>query len=54
MKNNKMKLTLRVMAPSSLIWRLKTYLMFLTMKLIALEQMMDEVMVSRCTPLLLL
>jgi hypothetical protein len=38
MKNNKMKLTLRVMAPSGLIWRLKTYLIIFTMKLIAVEQ----------------
>jgi hypothetical protein len=38
MKNNKMKLTLQVMAQLDLIWRLKNYLIFFIMKFIALEQ----------------
>jgi hypothetical protein len=54
MKKNKMRLTLRVMAQSSLIWRLKASFNFFCNEDDNIRAMMDELMVSRCTlPLLL-
>jgi hypothetical protein len=49
-----MKLTLQVMAQSSLIWRLKTFFNFFCNKANRTRTMMDEVMVNkRTSPLLL-
>ncbi len=54
MKKNKMRLTLRVMAQSSLIWRLKASFNFFCNENDNTRAMMDELMVSRHTlPLLL-
>jgi hypothetical protein len=54
MKKNKMRLTLWVMAQSSLIWKLKTSFNFFCNEVDSTGTMMDEMMVSRCTlPLVL-
>jgi hypothetical protein len=54
MKKNKMRLTLQVMAQSSLIWRLKTSFNFFRNEVDNIGTMMDETMVSRHTQPLLL
>jgi len=54
MKKNKMKLTLYVMAQSSLIWKLNTSFNFFCNETNNIKTMMDEAMVSRRTSSLLL
>jgi hypothetical protein len=54
MKNNKMRLTLHVMAQSSLIWRLNTSFIIFYNEADNTKIMMDEVMVGRRISLLLL
>jgi hypothetical protein len=54
MKENKIKLTLRVMAQLSLIWKLNTSFNFFCNEADNIGTMMDEAMVHKCTlPLLL-
>jgi hypothetical protein len=54
MKKNKIKLTLQVMAQSSLIWKLNTSFKFFCNEIDNTGTMMDESMVSGCTSPLLL
>jgi hypothetical protein len=49
-----MKLTLQVLAQSSLIWRLKTFFNSFCNKANRIRTMMDEVMANKCTSPLLL
>jgi len=49
MKKNKMRLTLRVMAPSSLTWRLKSSFKKHCNEIDSIGTMMDKVMVNKCT-----
>ncbi len=54
MKKNKMRLTLQIMAPSNLTWKLKTFLKNNCNKIDNIGTMMNKVIVNKCTlPLLL-